>query len=400
MRLLLDPLQAQRQRNGGMETIRRITPRMETSWPLSIRGLYRYALAFLLETALILRKFWEAGRLRRLPVAYTEAVEDLLELWLKSEGAPSVDTGGATGSGVGTDTPADTGASGFGDLEMAGCVEERSENAAGSDPGLARSKNAAGSDLGPARSENAASSNPLTGLARSENAAGADPLMGLALQLDLISPETPLLSEEDRHDLALLDSLTQTHTRVQQVLGLETEIMVTERWNFEAARELLKLANNISSIPFGTRTELFDLEPTRAESGSAPGPSAAKGKSRLEGGPKKRSLYHMLPHESKAAWAGSVGEVPFFSLWNPTPNRVAGDPLPPMPPTSELQDFKRVLGGKFPDLFGPMADHHCQYREHLFQLVAADLQQASTQKLAGAFFNFWPILVINKSKPH
>src|SRR6204780_2170296 len=102
-----------------METIQRITHRMETSWPLSIRGLNRYALALLPETALILHKFWEAGQLRRLPVGYTEAVEDLLELWFKSEGALSADAGGATGSGVGTDTPADTGASGFSDVEMA-----------------------------------------------------------------------------------------------------------------------------------------------------------------------------------------------------------------------------------------------------------------------------------------
>jgi hypothetical protein len=64
------------------------------------------------------------------------------------------------------------------------------------------------------------------------------------------------------------------------------------------------------------------------------------------------------------------------------------NPLPPKPLSSEVQDFNRVLSDKFPKLFGPKADHHCQYREHLFQLVAADLQQSSTQKVAGAFCHF------------
>jgi hypothetical protein len=51
----------------------------------------------------------------------------------------------------------------------------------------------------------------------------------------------------------------------------------------------------------------------------------------------------------------------------------------------DLQDFNRVLSLKFPELFGPKASHHCKYREHLFQLVATDLQQSSTQKVAGMF---------------
>lgn len=59
-----------------------------------------------------------------------------------------------------------------------------------------------------------------------------------------------------------------------------------------------------------------------------------------------------------------------------------------MPLNAEGQDFNHLLSDKFPDLFGPTADHHCEYREHLFQLVAADLQQSSTQKLAGVVSHF------------
>jgi hypothetical protein len=59
-----------------------------------------------------------------------------------------------------------------------------------------------------------------------------------------------------------------------------------------------------------------------------------------------------------------------------------------MPLSSEVQDFNRLLAVRFPDLFGPKADHLCQYREHLFQLIAADLQQSSTQKVAGMSSDF------------
>ena len=60
-----------------------------------------------------------------------------------------------------------------------------------------------------------------------------------------------------------------------------------------------------------------------------------------------------------------------------------------MPLSSEIQDFNRLLSDMFPELFGPEASHRCEYREHLFQLVAADVQQSSTQKLAGVFCRFY-----------
>jgi hypothetical protein len=145
--------------------------------------------------------------------------------------------------------------------------------------------------------------------------------MGLALHLNLISPETPSLSAEDRQDLTLLDKLTQTHTRVQQVLGLETEIALTEKWNFDAVTQLLDLANRISKIPFSSRSELSDLEPTAVEPESlVPTGLASKGKGRLEEGPQKRSLYHMLPDNARKGWAGSSGEIFLLPLSDSAPD--------------------------------------------------------------------------------
>jgi hypothetical protein len=65
-----------------------------------------------------------------------------------------------------------------------------------------------------------------------------------------------------------------------------------------------------------------------------------------------------------------------------------------MPLSAKVRDFNRLLSDKFPELFGPDVDHHCQYREHLFQLIAADLQQDSTQKLAGLFSNLVHLVLI------
>jgi hypothetical protein len=217
-----------------------------------------------------LYKYLQAGQLRGLPISHPDALKYLLDLWHDAGGVPK-DPGGATGPASGTEHNADNGALDSGDVEMT-----------------------------------------MDSMDGSEHITKADPLRDLALQLDLISPETPLLSEEERLDLAMLDRLTQTQTKLQQVLAVETETAATERWNFDAVTQLLKLANQMSTIPFSNRSELFDLEPTSAESRSAPTGSASKGKGRLEEGPKKRSLYHMLPKEARRAWAGSSGELFLF----------------------------------------------------------------------------------------
>lgn len=199
--------------------------------------------------------------MRRTPNGYTDAIKYMLHLWLDAGDVSQAGAGRAGGTRI-----AAKGAMDFGDVEMM----------------------AAGAD-------------------RSENTAKPDRLEGLALDLNLISPDVPLLSPEDRHDLALLDKLNQAQTRIEQVIGLESEIATTAKWNFDAVSELLNLATRKSEIPFGARDELFDLEPTAA---SAPGGS--KGKGRLGEGPKKRSLYNMLPVDSKGVWTGLLGKSYYF----------------------------------------------------------------------------------------
>jgi hypothetical protein len=129
---------------------------------------------------------------------------------------------------------------------------------------------------------------------------------GLAIHLELISPESPLLSAEDRQDLALLDQLMQSQSRLQQVLGLETEIVVKEKWNFDAVVQLLDLANNISDIPFASGTELLALEPSLAAESGPPGMSS-KGKGRQEEEHKTRS--NDKPYVAGSEWADSIGEL-------------------------------------------------------------------------------------------
>ena len=232
-------------------------------WLLYTPEYKRYVLLFLPENVVNLYKFLEAGQLRQLPFSYTHRVTYVLDLWFDSHVTPSNNVGGATGSGAAgaTSITAD-GVLNSGDVEMTADPTEQSNTTEHSDP-----------------------------------------LIDLALQLKLISPETPLLSVEDRHDLALLDQLTQTHTRVEQVLGLETEIAATEKWNFDAVTQLMHLAKEMSDIPFTGGTELVNLEPTSATG------LASKGKGRLEGGPKKTLVSDLLEDLAGRGWAGFSGEV-------------------------------------------------------------------------------------------
>lgn len=141
-----------------------------------------------------------------------------------------------------------------------------------------------------------------------QNADDTDPVWELALNLDLISPETPLLSPEDRYDLALFDKLTQAQARQHRAMGLESEIVETGKWNFDTALQLIDLANQTSKIPFATKPELYNLKPTSADSRAVPTQSAAKskGKQRADLAPKRRSIYHIFPEASKA-WTGRSG---------------------------------------------------------------------------------------------
>ena len=136
----------------------------------------------------------------------------------------------------------------------------------------------------------------------------------LAHNLDLITPQSPFLSEDDRHDLALFDLLVRAQARIQQAIGVESEIVETEKWNFDAIKELLELTHITSSIPFGKRTDLFDLKPMCGDPSTAETVPPGKGKqhSLAERASHKRSIYHTLPDEEKLSWAGSYGKFPCY----------------------------------------------------------------------------------------
>ena len=312
----------------------------------------------LLEIVINLFKFWKDDQLQRLPVSYIDRIEHLLNLWYASALSDD-EPGEEAGLSRGTENTAATGALDSGDVEMATDPTEQSNTDDKSDP-----------------------------------------LMGLALHLNLISSENPLLSAEDRQDLALLDQLTQTHTQVEQVLGLETEMAATEQWNFEAVVQLIDLATNLADIPFTGKTQVHDQDPSSVASVSAPMGLASKGKGRLEEGPKKTSLTELLFQSvRREGSAGSNGDG-LFSCRIQFADFQEVNPLPPMPLGSEVQDVNRRLSDKFPEFFGPNADHHCKYREKLFHLVAADLQRSSTQKVAGLssvviLFGFFVIRVFH-----
>ena len=134
-------------------------------------------------------------------------------------------------------------------------------------------------------------------------------LRKLAYDLNIITPETPYLSAEDRHDLALFEMLTKAQAHQSRAMGVESEIIESGKWNFDATVQLIELTNQMSRIPFPTKPELYNLKPTSADKPATPTKSAqAKGKQRADRAPHRRSLYHMFPKESRA-WCGPVGNV-------------------------------------------------------------------------------------------
>ena len=123
-----------------------------------------------------------------------------------------------------------------------------------------------------------------------------DRLIATAMELNIITPETPLLSDQDWADLALFLKLTQAQAQLQRILGMERQVVETEKWNFDGVIQLLELAQLTGSIPFGTRSQLFDLKPT----------SGAKGEGHAKDNVGKKSIYHMLPAQAKVKWAGPI----------------------------------------------------------------------------------------------
>ena len=70
-----------------------------------------------------------------------------------------------------------------------------------------------------------------------------------------------------------------------------------------------------------------------------------------------------------------------FFIWSS--DRSVADPLPRMPLHDDVRPVEELLPSYFPDLFGPSIEHQCRYRTHLADFIAAELQQRTTQGLAG-----------------
>jgi hypothetical protein len=144
------------------------------------------------------------------------------------------------------------------------------------------------------------------------------------------------LSEVDRQDLEHIDKLTQTQLQLERLKDIEAEIVETEKWNHDAAKDLLDLALKENRIPLPTRSELFDLRPTAMEVtrskvegtlGKSPtepftgktsggdnegaiadgGVLTSKGKERAADA-QKRSIYHLLPEDAKGSWLLASGK--------------------------------------------------------------------------------------------
>ena len=134
-------------------------------------------------------------------------------------------------------------------------------------------------------------------------------LMDLAIELDLVAPATPNLTEEDRQDLALFDQLTQAQAQIQRIKGVEAEVVESETWNYDAAIQLGTLATTLKEIPFSSRPVLFDLPPTPSDP-----PPSKKGKKRAEGNSTKQAIYNVFSENASQAWFGPTSERIYLSL--------------------------------------------------------------------------------------
>ena len=214
-----------------------------------------------------------------------------------------------------------------------------------------------------------------------KNEAKVKYLESLALDLDLISPDTPALSEEDRQDLAMFDQLTRAQTQIMQTMGVESEVVEQETWNHDVAQQLIRLARCIKNIPFGTSSELFDLRPTEpAEEFKTPRNSASKKGKEKERKPeeRRRSVFNLLPSSTEDTWLGDVV-----------------DPLPSMAIPDFSRPFRILIPFLFPDLFGENAKHQCEYRAMLYDTMKHNIQAMSTKSLEGNFLSLICIHLIN-----
>jgi hypothetical protein len=129
------------------------------------------------------------------------------------------------------------------------------------------------------------------------------------LSKDLGYPDIGPEEEELMDDLDLFNQITQGQAELERLSDIEAEILETQKWNYDAAVQLLNVAVGANNIPFGTRAELFDLKPTAEEEISKKRKRKGKEKEKeddgTEAGGSKRAIFNLSPEAGKPFWCGS-----------------------------------------------------------------------------------------------
>src|SRR5258705_10669033 len=86
-----------------------------------------------------------------------------------------------------------------------------------------------------------------------------DELTALA---DTLHLSERILEETAIDKLDHFNQLTKAQAQIERLVDIETERVESSKWNHDAAVQLILLTQSGKRIPFGTRLDLFDLNPT------------------------------------------------------------------------------------------------------------------------------------------
>ena len=116
------------------------------------------------------------------------------------------------------------------------------------------------------RMEKGVSSEPRTsrtrGKAREVHKPAPEDGEQLAALLNVLNLPDIEVSEQDMGDLERIGHLTNAESQLVRLMEIKAETVETEKWNHDAAVQLVALAQSRNEIPFGKREELFNLRPT------------------------------------------------------------------------------------------------------------------------------------------
>jgi hypothetical protein len=207
--------------------------------------------------------------------------------------------------------------------------------------------------------------------------ANPDLLLPTALVPDMSTLLHPELVGDNLHDHTVFSQLTSSQIMVQRLLALEAEVVERESWNFDASAKLIEVADEMGRIPFGTASEIFDLQPTM---------TSAKGKERAAEQPpqgeEKRSIFHLFPKDAKASWVRTPGKSSvFISIL--LRGMYLEDILPPLPLPNDAETFEQFLAQLFPGSFGPRITHNCVYRTQLVQEMKQRFTKEESVEILG-----------------